>query len=58
MTAEVYEFDIKNILVIVPPEKKQEEIANTFIRNREKIMGLKKQLTDTIEILNKLENEI
>jgi type I restriction enzyme M protein len=58
MTAEVYEFDIKNILVIVPPEKKQEEIANTFIRNREKIMGLMKQLTDTIEILNKLENEI
>jgi len=58
MTAEVYEFDIKNILVIVPPEKEQEEIANTFIGNIKKVMELKKQVTDTTEILNKIEDEI
>jgi len=58
MTAEVYEFDIKNISIIVPPEKKQEEIAKTFIDHIEKYMELKRQITDTKEILDKIEDEI
>jgi len=35
MTAEIYEFDIKNVLVVVPSEKRQERIAKQFIQNVE-----------------------
>ena len=55
---EIYEFDIKNISVIVPSEKKQEEIAKRFIENTKKHLELKKQITDTKEILDRIEEDI
>ena len=58
MTAEIYEFDIKNVLVLVPPEKQQERIAQQFLSNREKYLKLRKEIIDAKKSLDDLEKEI
>lgn len=58
MTAEVYEFDIKNVLVIVPPNEQQMEIERQFLENREKYIKLSAEIANAKKVLDNLENAI
>ncbi|RLI77962.1 hypothetical protein DRP04_10650 [Archaeoglobales archaeon] len=44
MTAEIYEFDLKNLLVIVPPKDEQDRIAENFLKTLAEIFKLKDEL--------------
>jgi len=37
MTAEIYEFDLRNVLVAVPSESKQKAIAKKYLENVKKL---------------------
>lgn len=45
MTAEIYEFDVKNILVILPPKDLQDSIANQFLKSFNDFLELHEQLS-------------
>lgn len=51
MTAEIYEFDIKNVWVLVPTREKQKEIVDRYQNLLSKYYELKRQTDDAISSL-------
>jgi type I restriction enzyme M protein len=56
MTAEIYEFDIKNVLVIIPPKQEQKRIAKEFLEEIKDYFKFKDELLKTKEKLDNLGN--
>lgn len=54
MTAEIYEFDIKNIFVIVPPKLKQKKIAKEFLKEVKDYFKFIEEVKKTKENLDKI----
>ena len=58
MTAEIYEFDLRNVLIIVPPINKQKDIAKKYLGNIKKYFEIEKEIIATKDILSNIEKEI
>jgi type I restriction enzyme M protein len=54
MTAEIYEFDIKNVLVIVPPKPEQKRIAKEFVKVIKDYFKFREEIRTTKENLDSL----
>jgi len=58
MTAEIYEFDIKNLWIILPPRNIQDKIALNFINTLNKIIQLEIDLRKEKNELKRTLNEV
>ena len=58
MTAEIYEFDIKNIWIILPPKNIQNKIAENFINTLNEIIKLESNLNQKKIELKRCLNEV
>jgi hypothetical protein len=58
MTAEIYEFDIRNILVILPTLVKQKKIAQTYLENTKNFFELTDEVASVKNSLNNIEQDI
>lgn len=54
MTAEIYEFDIKNIFIIVPPKLEQKKIAKEFLKEVKDYFKFTEEVKKTKENLDKI----
>ena len=58
MTAEIYEFDLRNVLIVVPSINKQKDIAKKYLGNIKKYFEIEKEILATKDILSNIEKEI
>lgn len=58
MTAEIYEFDLRNVLVAIPTISKQKAIAKKYSENIKKYFDDEKGMMTTKDILKNIEKEI
>jgi type I restriction enzyme M protein len=58
MTAEIYEFDLRNVLVAIPTISKQKVIAKKYSENIKKYFDDEKGMMTTKDILSNIEKEI
>ncbi|WP_052696209.1 N-6 DNA methylase [Palaeococcus ferrophilus] len=54
MSAEIYKFDIENLLVVLPPRSTQEEIASKFLETIDEVHRLEYELENKKDQLKKL----
>jgi len=58
MTAEIYEFDIKNIFVITPPKPEQKRIVKDFLKEVQDYFKFREELRITKENLDTIGENI
>src|SRR3989344_4317132 len=58
MTAEIYEFDLRNVLVAIPTISKQKAVAKKYSDNIKKYFNDEKEMMITKDILRNIEKEI
>lgn len=58
MTAEIYEFDIRNILVVLPPQAKQKKIVQKYSDNVKKYFDLENEISTIRNLLNTVELDL
>jgi restriction endonuclease S subunit len=58
MTAEIYEFDIRNILVVLPSPMKQKKIARKYLENIKKYFVLDNEVATIKNALDTVEQDL
>ena len=58
MTAEIYEFDIRNILVALPSSTKQKKIIKKYLENTKRYFQLRNEVTTVKNLLDTLERDL
>jgi len=58
MTAEIYEFDIQNILVLLPPKDRQQAIVKKYLENTKTFFELNQKVHEIKNSLDKIEEDL